>query len=91
MRGQESSRGIPQTVPPKSSDIGFSARRGLRQSQHACKCGLGEFSLSGGFQIGQFRGRHRSNYFQTVVLEKTLESLLDSKEIKPVNSKGNQP
>ena len=29
--------------------------------------------------------------FQTVVLEKTLESPLDSKEIKPVNSKGNQP
>ena len=29
--------------------------------------------------------------FQTVVLEKTLESLLDCKEIKPVNSKGNQP
>ena len=25
-----------------------------------------------------------------MVLEKTLESLLDSKEIKPVNSKGNQ-
>ena len=29
--------------------------------------------------------------FQTVVLEKTLESLLDSKEIKLVNPKGNQP
>ena len=29
--------------------------------------------------------------FWTVVLEKTLESPLDSKEIKPVNSKGNQP
>ena len=29
--------------------------------------------------------------FQTLVLEKTLESPLDSKEIKPVNSKGNQP
>ena len=28
--------------------------------------------------------------FQTVVLEKTLECLLDSKEIKPVNPKGNQ-
>ena len=28
--------------------------------------------------------------FQTVVLEKTLESPLDSKEIKPVNSVGNQ-
>jgi len=30
-------------------------------------------------------------YFQIVVLEKTLESPLDSKEIKPVNPKGNQP
>ena len=29
--------------------------------------------------------------FQTVVLEKTLESPLDSKEIQSVNSKGNQP
>ena len=29
--------------------------------------------------------------FQIVVLEKTLESLLDSKEIKPVNPKGSQP
>ena len=29
--------------------------------------------------------------FPTVVLEKTLESPLDSKEIKPVNLKGNQP
>ena len=27
----------------------------------------------------------------TVVLEKTLESLLGIKEIKPVNPKGNQP
>ena len=29
--------------------------------------------------------------FQTVVLEKTLESPLDCKEIKPVNPKGNHP
>ena len=29
--------------------------------------------------------------FQAVVLEKTLESPLNSKEIKPVNPKGNQP
>ena len=29
--------------------------------------------------------------FQTVVLEKTLKSPLDSKEIKPVNPKGKQP
>ena len=30
-------------------------------------------------------------HFQTVVLKNTLESPLDSKEIKPVNPKGNQP
>ena len=30
-------------------------------------------------------------WFLTVVLEKTLESPLESKEIKPVNPKGNQP
>ena len=30
-------------------------------------------------------------YFWTVVLEKTIESLLDCKEIQPVHSKGNQP
>ena len=29
-------------------------------------------------------------YFWTVVLEKTLESTLDCKEVKPVNPKGNQ-
>ena len=29
--------------------------------------------------------------FQTVVLEKTLESSLDCKKIKPVNPKGSQP
>ena len=29
--------------------------------------------------------------FRIVVLEKTLESSLESKEIKPVNPKGNQP
>ena len=29
--------------------------------------------------------------FQNVVLEKTLESLLDCKEIKPDSVKGNQP
>ena len=29
--------------------------------------------------------------FQSVVLEKTLESPLDNKKIKPINPKGNQP
>ena len=32
-----------------------------------------------------------SKWFQIVVLEKSLESPLDSKEIKPVDPKGNQP
>ena len=32
----------------------------------------------------------KNRYFQIVVLEKTSESHLDSKEIKPVNPKGNQ-
>ena len=33
----------------------------------------------------------RTDAFGTVVLDKTLESPLDSKEIKPVNPKGNKP
>ena len=33
----------------------------------------------------------KNRFFQTVVFEKTLESLLGSKEIKPVNPKGGQP
>ena len=32
----------------------------------------------------------KNGYFRTVVLEKTLESPLDSKEIQPVHPKGNQ-
>ena len=37
-------------------------------------------------------GREPKNWcFWTVVLEKTFESPLDSKEIKSVNPKGNQP
>ena len=40
---------------------------------------------------------HKENWklktwqFQIVVLEKTLENPLDSKEIKPISPKGNQP
>ena len=38
------------------------------------------------------QGRVPTNWcFQTVVLEKILESPLDCKKIKPVNPKGNQP
>ena len=44
------------------------------------------------WELGHKEGWAPKNwYFWIVVLEKTLESPLDSKEIKPVNPKGNQP
>ena len=42
-------------------------------------------------QNGSLPSAHRDNWcFWTVVLEKTLESPMDCKEIQPVHSKGNQ-
>ena len=41
------------------------------------------------WELDYKKGRAPKN--QTVVLEKTLENLLDCKEIKPVSLKGNQP
>ena len=44
------------------------------------------------WELDHKEGWARKNWwFQIVVLEKTLESPLDSKEVKPVNRKGNQP
>ena len=44
------------------------------------------------WELDHKEGRTLKNWwFQTVVLNKTLESPLESKEIKPVNLKGNQP
>ena len=45
------------------------------------------------FNIWHKTGRQppKNWYFWIVVLEKTLENPLDSKEIKPINCKGNQP
>ena len=60
----------------------------------------GSISQSCGFsssQIWMCEMDHKEGWvlknwcFWTVVLDKTLESPLDSKEIKPVNRKGNQP
>ena len=60
----------------------------------------GPYSQSYGFSIshvGLWELEHKEGWvpkiwcFWTVVLEKTLESPSDCKEIKPVNSKGNQP
>ena len=41
--------------------------------------------------LGLFIWFHWDTCFWTVMLEKTLENLLDRKEIKPSNPKGNQP
>ena len=44
------------------------------------------------WELDHKKGRTLKNWcFQIMVLEKTLESPLDSKEIKPVNPRGNQP
>ena len=60
----------------------------------------GPYSQSYGFSsshVHRWELNHKEDWaprnwcFQTVVLEKTLESPLDSKEIKPVNPKGNKP
>ena len=54
-------------------------------------CGLSS-SLVQMWELDHKEGRAPKNwFFRTVVLEKTLESPLDSKEIKQVNLKGNQP
>ena len=44
------------------------------------------------WELDSKKGRAPKNWcLRTVVLEKTLESPLDSKEIKPVHPRGNQP
>ena len=44
------------------------------------------------WELDQKEGRESKTWcFWTVLLEKTLESPLESKEIKPLNPKGNQP
>ena len=68
--------------------------------QNCCRQWLQPYSQSYGFSSSHVRiweldhkvgWTPKSWCFQTVVLEKTLESLLGCKEIKPVNPKGNQP
>ena len=61
---------------------------------------IGPYSQSSGlssshglmWELDRKEGWAQKNWcFRIVVLEKTLESPLDSKDIKPVNPKGNQP
>ena len=71
---------------------------GIKQRHHFVN--KGPYSLSYVFSSGHVwmweldceEGWVLKNWcFWTVVLEKTLESPVDCKEIQPVNSKGNQP
>ena len=74
-------------------------RQGIKKQRHHF-ADKGPYSQSYGFfsshvrtwELDHKEGWALKNWcVWAVVLEKTLESPLDSKEIKPVNSKGNQP
>ena len=77
----------------------YSIPRQCIKKQRQCFANKGPSSQSYGFSSGHIwmweldykdSWVPRNGCFWTVVLEKTLESLLDFKEIKPVNPKGNQ-
>ena len=73
--------------------------QGCKKKQRHCFANKGPSSQSYGFSSGHvwiWELNYKDSwvlknwYFQTVVLEETLESPLDSKETKPVNPKENQ-
>jgi len=75
-------------------------RQHIKKQRHYYFADKGPYSQSCVFssshvhmwELDNKKGWRPKNWcLQTVVLEKTLESPLDSKEIKPVNPKGNQP
>ena len=74
-------------------------RQCIKKQRHYC-ANKGPYSQSYGFSschVWMWELDHKEDWapknwcFWTVVLEKTLESLLDSKEIQPVSPKGNRP
>ena len=71
-------KGFRLSQDPRAQDAGT----GLNP---ACESRLSYFQKVCGSVVKE------SLKMKSVVLEKTLESPLDSKEIKPVNPKGNQP
>ena len=95
---------ISMYFPPSSSYLhwllGNSEALNSSSSKRKDFANKGPYSQSYGFssshiqlwELDHKEGRAPKNWhFQIVVLEKTLESSVDSKEIKPVNPKGNQP
>ena len=71
----------------KSRDITLLTKINKAMAFPGVMCGCENWTIKEGEPFGAFKP---SWCFQTVVLEKTLESPLDCKEIKLVNPKGNQ-
>ena len=77
----------------------FRLRKYIKKQRHyfTIKCSYGQSCGFSSSHVRMWELNHKSGWmpknwcFQTVVLEKTSESPLDCKEIKPVNPKGNQP
>ena len=75
------------------------SRQHIKNQRHhfVDKCPYGQSYNFSSSQAWMWELDHREGWalknwcFQTVVLEKTLENPLNSKEIQPVNPKGNQP
>ena len=89
----------PWDFPGKSTGVGCHCllQTSIKMQRHYFD-NKGLSSQSYGFSsshVWMWESDHKESWapknwcFSIVVLEKTLESLLDSKEIKPVNSKGN--
>ena len=89
----------PSEGAPVSSKHHLSQYGHIKKPRH-CFADNGPSSQSYGFSsshVWMWELDHKEGWepkkwcFWTVLLEKTLESLLDSKEIKPVNLKGSRP
>ena len=75
-------------------------RQYIKKQRHHFAIGKSPYCQSCGFSsshVWMWELDHKESWapknwcFRIVMLEKTLESLLDSREIKPVNPKGNKP
>ena len=74
-----------------SRDISLPTKLGIVKAWYSQSYGFSSSHVQM-WELDQREGWALKNWcFRTVVLKTTLESPLDSKEIKPVNPKGNQP
>ena len=67
------------------------ANKGQHVDKHSQSCGFSSSHILLWELDSKKSWALKNWYLQTAVLEKTLESLLDTKEIKPVSPKANQP